>query len=544
MIFFHIWITNSPQGEFVSFFLSWLFTFFKIPTTRLQAFQAQMEKLEAEIKVLNGKKQALFTSCGNVLEYSKKITKKDKQSLLQFKVKLESLDLVRDSFIDTIERLNILEAEHDAAFEVDFSPVNNFLEMYGLIKAAYVELNNLVNPPLPPPSVAPSSSVGQASNIVIPPVIPTPKVKLPTLDLPMFTGENAAEWVVFHELFKTMIHERNDLSNAQKCQYLLSKVSGKALSCCSLPATPENYPIIWQSLIDRYNDKRNLCCNYIESLLNFKSAKSESVGTLNNFVEKFGTTVSALKALALDNLDDIIIVHLAANKLCPDTVKLFERTLEKDEMPTFDKLIAFVKDQSRILSRVQPTPSGPLSIVSPSKPPVQKPRLSHNFLVTDSSNTPSEECVVCKKSIHPLFRCDKFHSLSPRDRYDIVRSGGRCLNCLATNHGVKNCPSKHVCSKCSKKHHSLLHFPVINITPPPLNRSHNQNSGSSKEPSTTCAVSTCSLVGRNDDNSSKTVLLSTVQVLIEDKQGDKHLARFLLDSGSQANFVTQKLLKN
>ncbi|KAI5693191.1 hypothetical protein M8J75_010656 [Diaphorina citri] len=103
-----------------------------------------------------------------------------------------------------------------------------------------------------------------------------------------------------------------------------------------------------QTLVDKYNDKRVLASNYLDLILNYKASKTESVASLNNFVEKFGTAVSALKALDINDLSDIILVHLASGKLSPDTVRLFERSLQKDEMPTFKKMLEFVKENVRI----------------------------------------------------------------------------------------------------------------------------------------------------------------------------------------------------
>ncbi|KAI5735483.1 hypothetical protein M8J77_018916 [Diaphorina citri] len=501
-----------------------------------------MEQLAAEIKALQGKQEHLFANANAVLDYSKRISKKDKKTLNNFKVKIQSLDLIRATFIDTVERLQILRSEENADYQVNYQPVDSFLEVYGTIKSAYEELEFLVNPPPPPPLVVPGTPPASSSAPRSDPPAPSVKAKLPTLDLPVFSGDSS-EWVVFYELFRSMIHERTDLSDAQRCQYLLSRLSGKALACCSsIPATPDNYNIILQTLVDKYNDKRVLASNYLDLILNYKPSKTESVVSLNNFVEKFGTAVSALKALDINDLSDIILVHLASGKLSPDTVRLFERSLQKDEMPTFKKMLEFVKEQAKILNRVQPTSgnssSGP-SGAAMGKPVWNptKPRVSQTFLVTDPASSGPRDCLLCQKGTHFLYRCPKFHSMAPRDRYNLVKNEGQCLNCLGHSHSVKECPSKGVCSKCSKRHHSLLHFPVINIGPP---REQPVNDQPPKGGSTTCAVSTYSLVGRNNCTTCETILLSTVQVLVHDKEGNKHKARFLLDSGSQSHFITRK----
>ncbi|KAI5703621.1 hypothetical protein M8J75_014176 [Diaphorina citri] len=392
-----------------------------------------MEQLAAEIKALQGKQEHLFANANAVLDYSKRISKKDKKTLNNFKVKIQSLDLIRSTFIDTVERLQILRSEENADYQVNYQPVDSFLEVYGTIKSAYEELELLVNPPPPPPPV---------------------------------------------------------------------------------------------TLVDKYNDKRVLASNYLDLILNYKPSKTESVVSLNNFVEKFGTAVSALKALDIDDLSDIILVHLASGKLSPDTVRLFERSLQKDEMPTFKKMLEFVKEQAKILNRVQPTSSngsGGPSGAAMGKPVWNptKPRVSQTFLVTDPASSGSRDCLLCQnqKGAHFLYRCPKFHSMAPRDRYNLVKNEGQCLNCLGHSHSVKECSSKSVCSKCSKRHHSLLHFPVINIGPP---REQPVNDQPPKGGSTTCAVSTYSLVGRNNCTTSETILLSTVQFILVERSSCGH----------------------
>ena len=52
----------------------------------------------------------------------------------------------------------------------------------------------------------------------------TGDVKLPTVQLPIFSGV-ATEWTAFWDLFKTMIHNKKDLSNVQKLTYLKGQLT-------------------------------------------------------------------------------------------------------------------------------------------------------------------------------------------------------------------------------------------------------------------------------------------------------------------------------
>ncbi|KAL1448534.1 hypothetical protein WDU94_007609 [Cyamophila willieti] len=91
--------------------------------------------------------------------------------------------------------------------------------------------------------------------------------------------------------------------DSQKLQYLLTKLSGNALSVFNgIPPTAENYKIIYDTLVEKYDDKRSLATHYFDQILQFKSGKQESVEHLNWFVDKLGSNVSALKALGLPDL--------------------------------------------------------------------------------------------------------------------------------------------------------------------------------------------------------------------------------------------------
>ena len=61
---------------------------------------------------------------------------------------------------------------------------------------------------------------------------------------------------------------------------------------------------------------------------------------------------------------------------------------------------------------------------------------------------------------HKLEDCQQFIRMSTEDRWKWVRKHKRCMNCLATDHVMKNCTEKSDCDRCTpaeKKHHFLLH---------------------------------------------------------------------------------------
>ena len=85
------------------------------------------------------------------------------------------------------------------------------------------------------------------------------------------------------------------------------------------------------------------------------------------------------------------------------------------------------------------------------------------------------------------------------------------------------------CRVCSRSHNTLLHIYAANDA--------QVQSGSSSDPMPSISTAFTHLSSSNKDN----VILATALVEIRDKSGQYILARALLDSGSQINFVTEEL---
>ncbi|XP_018406075.1 PREDICTED: uncharacterized protein LOC108782316, partial [Cyphomyrmex costatus] len=156
--------------------------------------------------------------------------------------------------------------------------------------------------------------------------------------------------------------------------------------------------------------------------------------------------------------------------------------------------------------------------------------------VAHVTNESKLKCPICKKD-HKAYQCETFKSLSVKSRLAEVHKARLCLNCLHPNHIVRDCRSS-ACKYCSKKHHSLLHFP----------NSDNENKNDkekevkaevevSKTGSVANSVVTCVPKCTNSE-----ILLSTACVHIVDKNGKLHQARALLDNAATLNFITSDLL--
>ena len=70
-----------------------------------------------------------------------------------------------------------------------------------------------------------------------------PSVKLPKIELPSYSGDKLS-WLSFWDVFESTIHTNNNLVDVNKFSYLISCLSGEALSCIAgLKLTSANYEV-------------------------------------------------------------------------------------------------------------------------------------------------------------------------------------------------------------------------------------------------------------------------------------------------------------
>lgn len=368
----------------------------------------------------------------------------------------------------------------------------------------------------------------------------TPKLKMPNIQLVKFNGEDLTLWPLFCENFKHLVHVKPEYSDAEKLHFLLGSLEGKALKTCNaIEAIPDNYEIIWKLLQDTYHDKKFLLNLYLNRLLNFRSLNINNPGNLQTFLEKFDTNVNALKRLQLENLDDHILTHIAMLKLPQEIVNYFELVRSNDNLPKYDELIKFIRQQSKVM------------VKHDKMRPVQQSSNYSNALKNTNSKTfltneGGRKCLACQKDAHLLKDCKFFKDSPHEQKFKLVKENNLCINCFSNKHKVSLCPSKFSCIKCKAKHHTLLHKNDqinrnIDIKPTTSGNQSINNNPEYNIPSTSqsdVVHTLCTKINNNEINKPQIVLLSTALVKVSDKWNNKQNLRFLIDSGSMSNLLT------
>lgn len=366
-----------------------------------------------------------------------------------------------------------------------------------------------------------------------------PSVSLPKIHLPKFDG-SLLHWRSFRDIYVSLVHDNSTIGDAERFHYLTSCLSGPALSLIrSIPLSADNYLVAWEALSSRFDNKRMLASAHLDKLFEFKPMSQESVASLMAFIDTFQENVSIIKSLGVDDLASFLLFHMGSRVLHPTTLQLFESSISRLTIPTFEELIKFVQHRCQILeslksavkvdrperSREKPLFRGKSSIPTKSV-----------FTTTSASfKSTSRNCSMCNKEDHVLQQCPTFKQLTVDKRREFVTSRKLCFACMHSSHRVDACSSKKSCASCgSRRHNSLLHrnqekpavqdSGAIGINPDPQLSSNVTTSFSG----TALAVST--------------VVLGTAVIHIKDAWGRPHAVRALLDSGSQISAITSDCL--
>ena len=219
-------------------------------------FGLKMERLKTILKLRNARKQACFLRMQQLYDTSKTCLDQE-DSLRNFLGQFNTIADTRKEFMSSIDEVNDLELQIDPEFEPNYKAVAAFDDLYGNVLLTLEDPRVIAFRQLFT-GAKPSHTEH------------SPRVRLPEVKLPSFSG-NLSDWPNFYESFKNMIHKNNDLSDTDKINYLIGLLSGKAASIAiGLPVIGSNYDILWNRLIQRFQNSRALAVLYLEKILELK----------------------------------------------------------------------------------------------------------------------------------------------------------------------------------------------------------------------------------------------------------------------------------
>lgn len=386
------------------------------------------------------------------------------------------------------------------------------------------------------------------------------KFKMPDVPLVKFDGDKL-KWLTFRDVFIDVIHSSKSLSDIEKFYYLHGSIKdGSAYRFIeNIPITNENYNAAWLKIHNHYNNEYAIQQHHIRSIYEIKKPVENSHASLNSFVETIEKNLQALESLNVKQDDTLFMNHHIVERL--DSISKVEilKKLPLDKSISTNELLELIKSRSRFLENlnIHKVPNQTRPIAS------GKSQIKTSHVLTTSNAS----CLYCRGVNHKLTNCSKFSAeeVSPSTRFEFIKTHRLCTNCLSDSHRVLNCPSSN-CRKCNLKHHTLLHFSKSKSQNASKESGH-VRSPDQHAPSTNLESSsaTSMVTVLNDETQSSGIvhsskplisnvlttiqnsvelpdtILATILVWVQSTNGYRIQCRALLDSGSQRNFVTERV---
>ncbi|XP_070167756.1 uncharacterized protein [Polyergus mexicanus] len=367
------------------------------------------------------------------------------------------------------------------------------------------------------------------------------QIQLPKISLPTFSGEQL-DWESFRDLFRSLVGDVPDLAPVQKLQYLKASLTGEAAAIVtSVELSDKGYEMAWTELTSRYNNKRVLLTTHMRAFLNSAAIVKPSSTEIKRLIS---VALQARRSFAslqrpVDHWDDWF-VHVTVEKLDSSSRLFWEASLQtSDEFPTFGQLQDFLHTRIRALDAASLKPMSAPAVAT--KAPDRKGKV--NALTTSASGEQKsfKRCSLCQGT-HAFNYCSRFKALSVPQRREHVKKQGACFNCLRLKHGVSSCPSGSRCLRCQGKHHSMLHNSDDSShasTDAGESVTTAETQAKAKDaPSTTAIHSNVAALAAA---SRRQILLSTALATCFNDQGRSVVIRALLDSGSEATFLSERV---
>ena len=366
----------------------------------------------------------------------------DKDTLL---VKTASLDQQREKIKTLDDEIEVLTDEDDLLTEIQ--EAGECMARYSIVLQRAQKACNS----------SPGSNDQQHSNSAADKVAQLrQQSNLPRLELPTFSGD-VMEFHTFWDLFKSAVHDKHDIADAEKFQYLKAQLKGVALKAINgLRVAADNYSVAVDILLEKYGNTDVIIDAHMLAFVDMKCS-GYSCDELEEFRTELETHVRELEALEVQaNEYERMLCPVAMEKLPAKAKEHLVRWIGRQTM-TLKDLREFLSEEVKTLKAYEPRVR-------------RQPRMGVRQKRTTFQARGTDMCCVLCGSQHTQERCQMFQAMSVPQRLDVCREHGLCYRCLGKRHVSRDCTVSVVCEVggCRGAHHTLLH--VANREVPPTGR--------------------------------------------------------------------------
>lgn len=207
-------------------------------------------------------------------------------SITEVEVRLQKLDELWEGFGNILVEIKSHDEFNESSDDIFEKERKEFSDSYYRSKSFLLDkVRGRQCVSVADQSIHPTDSSGQGT---------VEHVRLPQIKLQSFNG-NIDEWLSFRDLFISLIHWKVDLPEVEKFHYLKGCLQGEPRNLIdSLQITKANYQIAWNTLLNRYNNSKQLKKRQIQSLFKLPCLSKESAADLHVLLEGFERVVQTL----------------------------------------------------------------------------------------------------------------------------------------------------------------------------------------------------------------------------------------------------------
>ena len=260
---------------------------------------------------------------------------------------------------------------------------------------------------------------------------------------------------------------------------------------------------------------------------------------LRRLYNEVETNVRSLKALGVEQATyGAMLTSVLLTKLPPEIILIATRKASSGDLDLETLQRVFEEElAAREFSRDPPHSSNQQTPDKMQVPPMATTLLSGT---QESSRRSRSTCCYCQQS-HSAVDC---HVTDIEECRRILKTSGRCFNCLWKGHIAKKCCSSNRCQTCNRKHHlSICDQQSTTTTETKVNSSASESTNismSTLDPEAPPYVLNPTMNALSS-TSTKSVLLQTARALVYNPEvPDSHMElRVLLEGESQRSYMTE-----
>ena len=367
--------------------------------------------------------------------------------------------------------------------------------------------------------------------------------ELPKRTLQPFMGD-PLQFTTFIRSFEYSI-EGKHTSDRERLLFLEQLTRGEAnglVKGCMYMPDDSGYQRAKQLLQKRYGNVHRIAEAYLAKMRTWPSIMNEDSTGIQNLSLFLTECKHTMESLGYTNeLHSTANIRVLVEKLpyklrykWRQQVDNIEEELGK--IVSFDDFCKFLEKQSRILNNAafgQLAKEGKRE----GKSGVQKPKKMLSTNTLENPETPGTGCSYCNGTNHKVESYFKLGKKPIAERLKHLRDSGVCFGCLKrSSHRCKDCTNKLSCSKCSRKHPTVLHMDTPSTVEKSGDPSMNKGKENSKKEEMVTSTA-CHRIGAGDCSSPCIIPVKvhakSTGIIVE--------TLAYLDTGSDATFCTDKL---